>query len=103
MIETSGAGLNFWYIEDKSNRTLAHFAKRSGRIVGHIKGPSLSRRSSFSEAGIDELTDGFGDVFNLNLTEIVYDSYPNPFAGLSSSPSSRISSGLSFVDGSEVG
>lgn len=103
MIGTSSGAWNFWEIEDKSNGTLASFAKRS-----------LSRRDSSDLQKRDEVTpvstlleidDAFEEYFNLTVNETAYSRFPNPFYGLTSVAAANTANltDLDFVDGSESG
>ena len=92
-----------WYIEDKSNNTLAPFSKRSASDFINHKQP-ISKRATFPQAYLTALQEAFQEYFHLNISDIAYAHYPNPFAGLSSATSSiRSSSSLTLVDGSESG
>ncbi|KAI9813255.1 MAG: hypothetical protein M1827_004197 [Pycnora praestabilis] len=104
IIGTSGAGFNFWYIEDMSNNTLAPFSKRSSYVRSSNTKFSLSKRATFSAAELDSLLEAFQEYAHENASDIGYAYYPNPFAGLpSSSPSSKSTTNLKLVDASEDG
>lgn len=78
VLGTSGAAVNFWYIENKSNNTIAPFAKRSME-----EETSLAKRANPpSETSLDSLFAGFSEEFNLTLQEIAYAVWPNPFNGI---------------------
>ena len=101
---TAGGAYNFWYIEDQSNGTLAPFSKRSDGELRYRHKPSLSKRYSFPTATLDSLEQAFQRYLHLNLSDISYASWPNPFAGLATSSSRTKSlSDLKVVDASEDG
>jgi lysophospholipase len=106
MIGAATAALNFWYIEDMSNGTLAPFAKRSvdkrtptksTKHHGAEVSKSLKKRDGlFPLATLEELIDAFEEFFDLNYTQIAYGQFPNPFPSIDTET-------LMTVDGSESG
>ncbi|OJZ83665.1 hypothetical protein ASPFODRAFT_140016 [Aspergillus luchuensis CBS 106.47] len=98
VIGTSAGAFNFWYLESVSNGTLGQFAKRS---TTHKS--SLAKRLS-KPANLNGLVEAFADTFDLNLTEVAYSTFPNPFTNLSlSTGNAHTSPTLKLVDGSETG
>ncbi|PYH90002.1 lysophospholipase [Aspergillus ellipticus CBS 707.79] len=98
IIGTSADAFNFWYLESISNDTLGQFAKRSSSP------PSTLSKRLTAPSDIDNLAIAFNSSFGLNLTEISYSVFPNPFANLSlSSGIAHDSETLNMVDGSETG
>ncbi|KAL9033045.1 MAG: hypothetical protein Q9214_007697, partial [Letrouitia sp. 1 TL-2023] len=99
VLGAAGDAFTFWYIQDKSNGTLAPFSKRS-----KDKSNTLVKRYLFPSDVIDELVDAFQQYFNLSLSDIAYTLIPNPFAGLStSSPEFEAAEQIKVVDASEGG
>lgn len=95
MMGSSEEAVNFWYIEDLSNDTLATFPKRS-----------LSKRqyAGVPLAELDDIFEGFNETFHENLTEAIYSNWPNPFMGLNTTVADlRNQANLKIVDGSEGG
>ena len=101
---TSAGAFNFWYIENHSNGTLAPFSKRSDEELRYGDKSSLSKRYSFPAAILDNLELAFQQYLHVNLSDIAYASWPNPFAGLTTSSSlTKSLSDLKVVDASEDG
>ena len=105
MIGSSGAGSNFWYIEDLSNGTLGTFAKRS-RLDEDTAPSDLAKRqyNAVPLTLLDRLLGIFNNTFGEPKTTAAYASWPNPFAGLNTTtPSLRHEPNLKIVDGSLAG
>jgi lysophospholipase len=102
MLGAASAAANFWYIEDLSNGTLAPFSKRSlsSPSSPEKRDSSIStfakRAILFPLANLEPLIDAFQEVFGLNLTQIAYATFPNPFPSIKSK-------NLLLADGSEAG
>ena len=101
MLGTVGAAANFWIIESLSNGTLAPFAKRS--IPSPAAPPqkrsstSLTKREiTYPLSGLEPLISAFQEYFNLNLSQIVFATFPNPFPGTATEE-------ITITDGSEAG
>ena len=106
MIGTASSAFGAWYIEAKTNDTLAQFPKRSDDDVVSEQASSLTKRQNppAPVSVVTSLAAGFNETFGLNLTEIVYGTWPNPFAGLkSSSPPLAKSATINMADGAEGG
>ncbi|MCJ1387737.1 hypothetical protein MMC18_000580 [Xylographa bjoerkii] len=104
----AGAAFNAWYIEDKSNNTLAQFPKRSeiANTLSPYEDHSVSKRSfSFPLAAIEAVVTSFQESFGLDLTSIAYNNVPNPFAGMKAAKLGQAPppSNLSTVDAAESG
>lgn len=102
---STAAAVNMWYIEDRSNGTLATFAKRS-HLGGHVPPSYLAKRQNnvvpLSE--LEGLFEAFNKTFMENATTVSYASWPNPFLGLNTTtPSLRNESYLKILDGSQAG
>jgi len=98
MLGAVGAAANFWYIEDLSNGTLAPFSKRTTQAKRRTSlTTSLARRAIlFPLATLQPLIDAFQAAFGLNLTQVAYATFPNPFPSIKSTT-------LKLADGSEAG
>ncbi|GKZ23625.1 hypothetical protein AbraIFM66951_009902 [Aspergillus brasiliensis] len=100
VIGTSANAFNLWYLESVSNGTLGQFAKRS---------TTTTHKSSFAKRlsqppNLNTLVKTFSNTLDLNLTEITYSTFPNPFTNLSlSTGNAHTSPTLHLVDGSETG
>jgi lysophospholipase len=104
VLSISAGAFNFWYIAAKSNGTLAHFPKRSTLTAG--KHHSQSKRDViFPVEEVDGLLLAFEQYFNLSLSEAMYATVPNPFAGIPYTGTVKGSEPESLVlaDGSEDG
>jgi len=103
IIGAAGGAVNFWYLEDVSNGTVATFSKRSVDTRDNTRIPHHRKRQSnpeaqFPESTLEALISQFNTSFHLNITDVIYVNTPNPFAGSSSS-----SPTIKLVDGAEVG
>ena len=103
IIGTSAGAFNFWYIEGKSNYTLAPFAKRAAGNDRSVESTALSKRSNFPPTVLDDLVDTFDEYFHLNVSQIGYALWPNSFAGLASSSPLSNTPRIRVVDASEDG
>jgi lysophospholipase len=104
----AGTAVNFWYIEDVSNGSLATFTKRgidaSARpLVRRQQSSGSSPEAGFPIQFLEELIDAFNESFHLPLDQLAYAWYPNPFAGLPSVSSELRGPSLKLVDASENG
>jgi len=89
MLGVAADAANFWLIEAYSNGTLGSFSKRD---ISHLAG------------AIEELQQGFSQIFNYTLTEHIYATMPNPFAKSSSVTNDDMPPvNLTLLDGSEAG
>ncbi|MCJ1315673.1 hypothetical protein MMC15_000993 [Xylographa vitiligo] len=107
LMGAAAAAFGAWYIGDKSNGTLAAFPKRSEAADPAFQSHTHSvfkRFFSVPLVVLDGLITAFQQSFGLDLTQIAYNSIPNPFAGMAAQPGqSRPPTNLSTVDPAESG
>lgn len=102
MMGVAASAFNFWYIEARSNGTLASFSKRAVQLADPAKHQNGKRTAISPAEVVDELLDSYQEYLNLSTTESMYPSVPNPFAGMQESNGPEPSS-LQLADGSEAG
>ncbi|EXJ89618.1 hypothetical protein A1O3_02685 [Capronia epimyces CBS 606.96] len=98
----AAGAFNFWYIESKSNGTLAQFSKRSDLPETPAVHRYDRRAAIFPSTVVNEVLAAYEEYFNLSTTQSMYPSVPNPFAGLPGSEGPEPES-LLLADGSESG
>ncbi|KAG9793246.1 Lysophospholipase 1 [Exophiala dermatitidis] len=103
MMGVAASAFNFWYIEARSNGTLASFSKRAVQPdTTSAKHQNGKRTAIFPAEVVDELLDSYQEYLNLSTAGSMYPSVPNPFAGMQGSNGPEPSS-LQLADGSEAG
>ena len=105
MLGSSSTAVNMWYIDDRSNGTLATFAKRSSPEGPESREDLIKRQTVLVPLSqLDALLEVFNETFHETSDIAAYGSWPNPFMGLNTTtPSFRNDSHLKIVDGSIAG